>query len=262
MIQNFILLSFIILAFTGFSTNAYAESPINCLKKILEDQDFANNAHHPQKYLFSRAENHAREFYLIGDQKSFFCKATSNIEADSTLEVKIIPAGFAPTLLIYYSKIAQRKAKPQTKSASVPVIDGFLPLHQIQESATDIDAARGKKIGVLCSPTTDQGLIQQQVTNLARLEIQDLYADFGESRDAIAYNYDVKEKEKIQWRRDYDLKLKNILELCQQVPDLKSVSESIASKIQLKSDLDFKIFNLESGTKSGKKNKPAAGVTQ
>lgn len=252
------------LIFTAFSTHAHAESSISCLKTILQDQDFANNAHHPQKYFFSRAENQSKEFYLIGDQKSFFCRTTLNFETDSTLEIKIIPAGTESTFLIYFSKIALRKAKPQTKSASVPIIDGFLPVHQIQESATDIDAVKGKKIVAICSSTSDQRLIQQQITNLARLEIQDLFADFGESRDGIAYNYDVKEKEKNQWRKEYDLKLKNILELCKQVPELKSVSESVAAKIQLKSDLDFKVLesDSDSGIKSSKKNKPATAVTQ
>lgn len=249
-------------AFTAFSIIANADSSLSCLKQILQDQDFANNAHHPQKYFFSRTENQFREFYLIDDQKSYLCKTTSNMEADSTIEVKIARTGSNSTFLIYYSKIAIRKAKPQTKSASVPVIDGFLPVHQIQESATDIDSVRGKKITALCSLVTDIGLIQQQITNLTRLEIQDLYADFGESRDAVAYNYDVKEKEKIQWRREYDLKLRNVLELCKQVPELRSVAESVAAKIQPKSDLDFKILKLNPSTKSEKYKKPSTGVTQ
>ncbi len=258
-----LMLKNLIFLFMMFNLDqAYAISSLDCLKQIMQDQDFSNNPHHPEKYFFARSEKQLTDFYLISDQQNYLCKASSIIESDSTLEINTPLTGVKSPVLVYYSKLKSTKEKPQTKNSNVPSIDGFLPAHQIIESATDIATISGKKNSVQCNATSDQELIKQLASKLARLEVQDLYADFAESRDGMAYNYDVKEKQKALLRRDYDMKLKKVLDFCQQAPELKSVSEMIAAKIQLKSDVDFHVVNSTSSSKVGKKEKLPAGAKQ
>lgn len=252
------------LASLGFAQCAMAVSFFACLQSITSDPELNNNPHHPEKYFFSLVSGQKKQFLLLQQNKSFLCETDGPIANDSVIDIfTLVPEIKEPRRLSLSLTVVPHD-QPQTKSSTVPLENGFLPSHISMLSAleTSGSAKSGKKLTAQCKKATDERLIDTELLLMATNEIQDLYADFAEQRDALAYNYDMKEIEKKNTRLQFDLKLKKILELCAAVPELRSVSAAVSRKINLKSNVRINLFNDTSAETSEKKDKLHSGVKQ
>lgn len=217
---------------------------VDCLQSITQNSELSSNPRHPENYFFSKVSGTKDQFLLIQQSKNYLCKTEVPLAYDSNIDILTTLPNLKEPRRIYYSQRILKKEKPQTKSLTVPQENGFLPPHAALDSAVEIAAAMpGARNSARCEITSDFNLVNQQFQKTVQAEVQDIYPDFAEQRDSLAYNYDIKESEKIKNRNTFDTQLKKIVELCGSIPELKSVSASVARKIESKSAVRFNILN-------------------
>lgn len=246
-----------------FSRDAFAVTTFSCLQSITSDPDFNNNQHHPENYYFAKVNEQGNQFLLLQQNIGYLCKTDGSLAYDTLIDIfTMVPGLKEPRRLHHYLNSTPRE-KPQTKSLTVPQEGGFLPAHISMPSAIEITAAGGRnKLVANCTKTNDMQLIDKNLQKLATAEIEDLYADFADQRDALAYNYDLKEVDKKNVRKQFDLKLKKVIELCAAVPELTSVSAAVSRKINLKADVLINIPLAATNEAPEKKDKLHSDVKQ
>ena len=233
-------LIFLVIAIYGYSS--FATTSLDCLNRIKANQEFHNSPHHPENYYFSASTPFTNRFLLIQAEKSFICRANENLQSGSTIDIlSDVPRLKLPRRLIFEKLVASKK-KPQTKNPTVPLVNGFLPLHVSFNSAQEISySARGQKLTAICEVATGTQELNEALDTLALQELGDFYASFADQRDSLAYNYDVNESFKIKDRFQFDTKLKDIIEFCSLVPSLKSTTVDLIEKLKKYSKVAFKI---------------------
>ena len=239
-LKTLLLFSFIMTAVC----RADAVTLVDCMQAITQNSELSSNPRHLDNYFFSNVSSKKNQFLLIQKSKSYLCKTEAPLTYDSNIDIFTVLPDLKPPRRFFYSKRVLKKEKPQTKSKSVPLENGFLPTHSALDSAVEVTTFMpGKKNLATCELTRDLDFVNSNFAKTVETEIQDIYPDFAEQRDSLAYNYDIKESEKIKKRNTFETQLKKIVELCGSVPELRSVSVSVARKIETKSAVKFNVLS-------------------
>lgn len=214
------------------------------MQAITQNSDLYSNPRHPENYFFSKISGKKDEFLLIQKSKIYICKTDLPLTYNSNIDILTTLPNFKESRRLYYSQSILKKEKPQTKSTTVPLANGFLPLHILLDSAVEIENPQpGIRNSARCELSSNNDYVTQNFQKTVVSEVQDIFPDFAEQRDSLAYNYDLKEIEKNKSRNRFDAELKKIIELCGSIPELRSVSASVARKIETKSSVKINVLS-------------------